>query len=211
MNDPIDPRVHAATLLREFGHEFVTHELDETALTEIGDAIASLLVDVRRAPARARHGDLSSLDAFRAFVPEYGVGERRQLFADSVVSGSANPMGLGAYLWRDGDHAILEVTLGKAFEGAPERAHGGIVAALIDETIGLVLSIHGLLALTAQLDITYLAATPVNAPIRVRAWLESRDGRKLSMRAELTSNDVTVVEAKALFIAIDPERFRSIR
>ena len=47
-------------------------------------------------------------------------------------------MGLNASLWREGDVAVMEVTLGRAFEGAPGRAHGGIVAALLDETMGLV-------------------------------------------------------------------------
>jgi len=58
-------------------------------------------------------------------IPEVGKDERHQLFSDSIVTGAANPMGLGGYLWREGDVAVQEVTLGKAFEGAPGRAHGG--------------------------------------------------------------------------------------
>ena len=62
----------------------------------------------------------------------------RNAFPDCVVSGMANPMGIGARLWREGEEAVCQVTLGPAFEGAPGRAHGGVVAALIDETMGLV-------------------------------------------------------------------------
>ena len=48
---------------------------------------------------------------------------------------------------------IATTTLGPAFEGAPGRAHGGVVAAIIDETIGYVLPILGVLAYTANVNI----------------------------------------------------------
>ena len=208
MSDSDGPRVRAAALLRELGHEFVARAMDEATLETLARQIESLLDVIRTAPPRERGFGSDTFETFRSRVPEHGHGPPRYLFADSIVSGGANPMGLGAYLWRDGDQAVMEVTLGRAFEGAPDRAHGGIVAALIDETMGLVLSIHGLLAFTVQLDISYRAPTPVNAPLVARAWLESRDGRKLSMRATVVAGETTVVEATSLFIAVDTERFR---
>jgi acyl-coenzyme A thioesterase PaaI-like protein len=116
-------------------------------------------------------------------------------------------MGLGGFLWREGTNALMEVTLGKAFEGAPGRAHGGIVAALIDETMGLVLAINDVLAFTVQLDITYIAPTPINTPIIARAWLEEQNGRKLSIAAVVTASDTEIAKATALFISVDPEKF----
>ena len=129
---------------------------------------------MRAARPRERTIPSGALANFKMAVPAEGQVERHQLFSDSIVSGGANPMGLGGYLWREGDVAVMEVTLGKAFEGAPGRAHGGIVAALIDETMGLVLAINEQLAFTAQLDITYVAPAPINEPIFARAWLKSR-------------------------------------
>jgi acyl-coenzyme A thioesterase PaaI-like protein len=140
-------------------------------------------------------------------VPQEGSVEKHQLFSDSVVSGGSNPMGLGGYLWREGDAAAMQVTLGKAFEGVPGRAHGGIVAALIDETMGLVLAVNDVLAFTVQLDITYLAPAPIDQAIIARAWLERRDGRKLFISARVQANDTDVASAKALFLAVDPARF----
>jgi acyl-coenzyme A thioesterase PaaI-like protein len=116
-------------------------------------------------------------------------------------------MGLGAYLWREGDVAVMEVTLGNAFEGAPGRSHGGVVASLIDETMGLVMGLQGVLAFTAQLDITYRAPTPINQPITARAWLECRDGRKLTIKATVVSEEGLLAEATALFIEVDPATF----
>ena len=73
--------------------------------------------------------------------------------------------------------------------------------------MGLVLTMKGLFALTAQLDISFRAAVPINEPLVARAWMESHDGRKLRMRAVITCNNETVTEATALFISIDPARF----
>ena len=202
-----DLRVQTAALMREVGHAFVAHELDDDTLRELSAQLAAQLKDIASRPKRLRSAPVDSWEAFRMAVPDHEKGERRQLFADSIVSGSANPMGLGAYLWRDGDQAIMEATLGKAFEGAPQRAHGGVVAALIDETMGLVLAIHEALAFTVQLDITYLAPTPINQPIYARAWLERMVDRKMFMRAEVTSGETTIAEASSLFIKVDPSKF----
>ena len=49
-------------------------------------------------------------------------------FAECVVSGTANPMGIAIDVRREGDEAVADFNLGAAFEGAPKRAHGGIVA-----------------------------------------------------------------------------------
>ena len=201
-----EQRTRAAGLLRQLGHEFVAREIDEATLTRLVDHVELLLEETRGAPARTRTLPAGSFEAFRMSVP--GTREqRRSLFADSIVSGGANPMGLGAQLWREGDAAFTEVTLGRAFEGAPSRAHGGIVAALIDETMGLVLAIHEALAFTVQLDITYLAPTPLHVPIEARAWLERRDGRKMFMRASVSAEGVDIASATSLFITVDPTRF----
>ena len=200
-------RVEAATRLRELGHEFVARDLTNDQFDDINDRLRGLLELVRAAQPRERTVPSGALANFKMAVPAEGQVERHQLFSDSIVSGGANPMGLGGYLWREGDVAVMEVTLGKAFEGAPGRAHGGIVAALIDETMGLVLAINEQLAFTAQLDITYVAPTPINEPILARAWLKEQDGRKLSIEATVEAGTTLIAKAKALFIAGDPTKF----
>ena len=205
--DNAERRVRVATLLRELGHQFVGREVSDDELDAIVVEVQGLLDRVFRAPVRLRSVPSASAEGFKMTVPSDGQVERHQLFADSVVSGGANPMGLGAYLWREGDVAVMEVTLGNAFEGAPGRSHGGVVASLIDETMGLVMGMQGTLAFTAQLDITYRAPTPINEPITARAWLEGRSGRKLTIKATVSSEEGMVAEATALFIEVDPATF----
>jgi acyl-coenzyme A thioesterase PaaI-like protein len=209
MSPDSNARVRVATLLRELGHDYVARDVSDEVLDDVAQRIQQVVDLISAAPGRTRERTIGNFESFRQGLPQHGRDEPRHLFADSIVSGGANPMGLGAYLWRDGDQAVMEVTLGRAFEGAPERAHGGIVAALLDETMGMVNSIHGMLGLTATLNISYLAATPVGVPLVTRAWLESREGRKITIRATVSANDEVVVEANALFIAIDLEKFHA--
>jgi acyl-coenzyme A thioesterase PaaI-like protein len=101
----------------------------------------------------------------------------------------------------------MRVTLGNASVGAPGRAHGGIVAALLDEVKGLANMIRDTMAFTAQLDITYVAPTPVGEPLIARAWLARRDNRKHFVEATLHADQVLFARATALFISIDRATF----
>lgn len=200
-------RMTAATLMRELGHDFVAHDLDDEQLDEIRAHLEELQRIVAHGQLRTRVVPSGALQSFKMAVPSENSLEQHQLFSDSIVSGGSNPMGLGGYLWREGDVSVMQVTLGKAFEGAPGRAHGGIVAALLDETMGLVMAINDVLAYTVQLDISYLAPTPVNEPIIARAWLKERDGRKLLIAATVQAGETELASATGLFIAVDPQKF----
>ena len=200
-------RIEAASLMRQLGHEFVGRTLSDDELETLSRTMRTLLDEVRTAPPRVRALSRDRLEEFTLTIPTFDEIGERQLFSDSIVAGAANPMGLAAQLWRDGDVACVRVTLGKAFEGAPGRAHGGVVAALLDEVMGLMNVIHGAMAFTAQLDITYVAPTPVGEPIIARAWLARRDNRKQFVEATLHADDVLVASANALFISIDRSVF----
>jgi acyl-coenzyme A thioesterase PaaI-like protein len=199
-------RVAAAALLRELGHDYVARALSDEQLDELTSQLATALQVVKKGELRVRTFS-SDRSGFAAMIPHGRQDEKHQLFLDSIVSGGANPLGLNAAVWREGGVAVMEVTLGRAFEGAPGRAHGGVIAALLDETMGVVHILNESLAYTAQLDIRYIAPTPIGEPITARAWLARRAGRKLSIEASLHAGDVELASAKALFIAIDPATF----
>jgi acyl-coenzyme A thioesterase PaaI-like protein len=200
-------RIVAASLMRELGHDFVGRALSDEQLDALADELRVLIERTSRAAPRLRELTRDRLEEFTLTIPTFEELGDGQLFSDSIVAGAANPMGLAAQLWRDGDTACMRVTLGKAFEGAPGRAHGGVVAALLDEVMGLMNVIHGAMAFTATLDITYHAPTPVGEPIIARAWLARRDGRKHSVESTLHAEDVLVASAKGLFITIDRSTF----
>ena len=193
--------------MRELGHDFVTHELDEVQLVELARHVESMSALVTQGALRQRTFSEDRFVALSSLIPSDNEGTTNRLMSDSMVSGGANPMGLGTLIRREGDVAIMEVTLGKAFEGPPGRAHGGAVAALFDEAMGLVNMLNNVFAYTARLDISYKLATPLGQPITARSWITRREGRKIYVEATLSAGEIVCASASALFIAVDHEVF----
>ena len=198
-------RLEAAAAMRRLGHAIVAHEMDDDHLQRMTTTVEELLARVEATPPRQRPTLNMNPDLF--VVPPAQGGVRGSHFTYGIVSGPANPMGVAAQILRDGDDAVLRCTLGDAFEGAPGRAHGGMVAALFDEAMGFVTSIICTPAFTGRLTVTYRAPVPIGVRLEFRARLTDRQGRKLLMAGEARHGDVLLAQAESLFVAVDPERF----
>ncbi len=196
-------RLEAAAALRQLGHAFVGHEVDDAVFERVTKLVDEVLPDFEAGSARSRPADAMKMRQFEE-APEDG--KTMDHFPDCVVSGSANPMGIAIQVHRDGNDAVVSVNLGSAFEGAPGRSHGGIVAAIFDDAMGFVLSMEQTPAYTGRLTISYLAPTPIQVPIEFRCRLRTRDGRKLFIEGEAHHDGTRLAEAEGLFIAIPPER-----
>lgn len=204
LSSELAARIEAATALRDLGHALVGHEVDAAVHREIATFVRDLLPDVQAGAPRSRPVD----DMKRRLFDEAPAdGESMDHFPDCVVSGRANPMGVAITVRRSGEEAVAEVTLGAAFEGAPGRAHGGIVAAIFDDAMGFVLSMQRTPAFTGRLTVSYHAPTPVGTPLEFRCRLRERTERKLWIDGTATSGSTTVATAEGLFISIPPERF----
>lgn len=205
-----DPRARAAAALRRMGHALSAHDADPDLLDRVATAADRVTADLEATPRRTR--DLLELKR-RMFDVEVPDGEPVVHFDECFVSGPWNPLGIGIEVHRDGQEAVATVALGAAFEGAPGRSHGGIVAAIFDDVLGYLLTLHGTPGFTGELTVRYHAATPIDQPLEFRARLLSRDGRKLRTTAEARvaggAPDAVVASAEAVFIAVDPATFRA--
>jgi acyl-coenzyme A thioesterase PaaI-like protein len=197
-------RIHAATALRALAHSFVSHRAPHGLLERIATSAEGFTAALLTHEPRRRSIDAMKHDLFGAEIAD---GESVDHFPDCVVSGLANPMGIAIRVHRDGDESVARVTLGPAFEGAPGRAHGGIVAAIFDDAMGFVLTMEQQPAFTGRLMVTYRAPTPIGEELEFRARLAERKDRKLIIRGTATARSTVVAEAEGLFIAISPERF----
>lgn len=197
-------RVQAAVALRRLNHALVGHAVDDGVLEHIAEQAAMFADRVEQGAPRSRPVDDMKR---RLFETPPADGESMDHFPDCVVSGQANPMGVAMVVHRESDDAVATLTMGAAFEGAPGRAHGGIVAAVFDDTMGFVLSMHSTPAFTGRLSVSYLAPAPLGTPVQFRARLRERTGRKLWIDGEATGSDGRFAEAEGLFIAIPAERF----
>ena len=94
------------------------------------------------------------------------------------------------------------VVLGPAFEGGPGLAHGGILSLMIDHTMGQAIYTAGYAAMTASLDVRYLAPTPLGVPLTVTATVDHNAGRRVHVTAEIKAGEVTTVDARGVFITL---------
>ncbi len=198
-------RARAAAALRRFGHALHGRDADAALLDEVASAADAVTARLEDVPLRQR--DLQALrgQMWADPVPDGAVVEH---FQDCFVSGIWNPMGIGIQVRRDGDEAVATVTLGAAYEGAPGRSHGGIVAAIFDDVLGYLLRFLKQPAFTGELTVRYLAPTPIHEPLEFRARVEQIEGRKIDTLAEAFALGpdgarTHVATATARFIAID--------
>ncbi|MCF2533455.1 PaaI family thioesterase [Yinghuangia soli] len=96
---------------------------------------------------------------------------------------------------------VADCTLSAAHSGPPGRAHGGVVATLLDHVLGLAASAAGVPGFTAGLDVRYRAATPYDVPLEVRARWTHCEGRKSFATGEILAGGRVTAEATAVFIA----------
>lgn len=116
------------------------------------------------------------------------------------ISGVGTAWSIPLHVFRDGNDAVTTVTLGPAHEGAPERSHGGFVAAIYDDLLGFLLMLRGAIAFTAYLKVNYVAGTPIGKPIEFRCRIDRVEGKKLFLVGECHDGDELLTTCEALFI-----------
>jgi acyl-coenzyme A thioesterase PaaI-like protein len=204
-----DPRARreAGRAVRRIGHALVGHDADEELLTELATTLGELTDRLDR--GAPRHRPIEQVGHRERETTERGAAI--ESYDDRPFSGTASPWGVDLEVHRVGDEIEASVTLGAAHEGAPGRAHGGIVAGLFDDVFGFVLGIVQEPAFTGELTVRYERATPLHRALLCRGRLVSRQGRKLRIEGELIDpddgEDVVVARGTGLFITVDPARF----
>ena len=127
------------------------------------------------------------------------------------VCGRENPVGLKVSWDQDPEAGEIRgtVTVPGHFNGYPGVTHGGIVAALLDETAGRTILMDGGfedLMVTAKLEVVYRRPTPTGVPLLVVGRLRRRTGTRAEAEAELRLPDGTVTaRAKVLLARPPPE------
>jgi uncharacterized protein (TIGR00369 family) len=139
------------------------------------------------------------------------VSEKQPSSRSCFVCGRDNAAGLRTR-WAS-DRAAGEVrstvTLAEHFHGYPGIAHGGIVAALLDEAMVRSLLLQGDfddLMVTARMQVTYRRATPTGAPVTIVGRLVKRGSSRATAEAEIRLADGTMTaEAEGLLTRPTPE------
>lgn len=93
-----------------------------------------------------------------------------------------------------------DVTLGIAFQGPPGCVHGGVVALLFDEVLGLANAAAEHIGMTVDLQVTYMAPTPLDTPLRFEARQERVDGRKIWCAGTLHAGGTLCASVEGMFV-----------
>lgn len=125
--------------------------------------------------------------------------------------GARNRIGMRLRFSVDAEGAVFSfLKMPQRFQGPHGFAHGGILAAVLDEAMSKAIhaSAHGqkIMAMTRQMETEYLRPVPLGAPVVLRGVQERAEGRKHFCSATLSDEaGHLLARGKALFIAIARE------
>ncbi|WP_322800003.1 PaaI family thioesterase [Thermoflexus sp.] len=125
------------------------------------------------------------------------------------ICGVQNPAGLKVRFYEDGKTTVrAEVVIPEVYQGYPGVAHGGVVAALLDEAAGRAVMIEApeRFMVTAQLTVRYHHPVPIGQTLLLVARPLRAGTRLARARAELRRPDGTLcAEAEAILVNVPPE------
>jgi acyl-coenzyme A thioesterase PaaI-like protein len=104
--------------------------------------------------------------------------------------------------------ARFEVT--RFHQGAPGLAHGGVIAAAFDETLGYAISLMHTPMVTGRLECDFLMPVPVGSILYIMVTCNAVAGRKIYATAEALMNapdGPLAARAASVFITVPIEHF----
>jgi acyl-coenzyme A thioesterase PaaI-like protein len=123
----------------------------------------------------------------------------------SPIVGESSPLAPPiAWEW-DPPRILGRVVFGAAYEGPPNYVHGGIIALAFDEMLGMANIASGHPGMTGTLTVRYRRPTPLYREVSFEAWLVKVEGRRISTRGTLSSDDGLCAECDGLFVQPRPE------
>jgi uncharacterized protein (TIGR00369 family) len=124
------------------------------------------------------------------------------------VCGDSNPSGLGGrFVIEEGD-VVLRTTPPSWLEGYQGQLHGGVVTALLDETIGWACTVaHGRFCVTAELSIRFLRPVRGGQQVVARGRAGEVQADRVTGHGELLdARGRRLAAAEGVFVPVSPAR-----
>ena len=120
------------------------------------------------------------------------------------VCGVQNPIGLHLFFYTDEEgRCIARFQPRPEHQGYPGYLHGGLIGALLDETMGRVLSHRRVWAMTGRLTIRYRKPAPLDQELTIVAELTRDRSRAYEAKGEIRLPDGTVLaEGDGLYLHV---------
>ncbi len=194
-------------------------------MRRVADAVRNVIERfvATTAPIDVFHGVADELEAiaerlaahpqghlYFGYAEAANAGDPGAAFDNSPLMGRSNPLAPPMLLEEHDDRIVGTVTCGSAYEGPPGCVHGGYVAALFDELLGLTQSLSGKHGMTGRLVVHYRNPTPLHRELRLEGTLDRADGRKIICSGRLFAGDMLCAEAEGLFVTVDFEKLQAL-
>jgi len=127
----------------------------------------------------------------------------RSDYQRNYVHGLRNPSGLHLQYELDGDRVFTVWTPSPDQAGFPGFVHGGLVSAVLDDTMGRCSALHRQWVVTARLEVRFRNAGPLGTPLRVEGWITRLLRRALHTEGRVLLPDGGIVaEATGTYLPL---------
>lgn len=141
---------------------------------------------------------------------KYDVLNRQYVSQHCFVCGTKNVAGLQAKFYHVSDAEIIGVFTGRADHASyPHRMHGGVIAALLDETIGRAILLYepDVFGVTVELNLQYKKPVPLGEELVVKGRVETNRSRMFTGSGEVLLPDGQIaVTATAKYMKMPLEK-----
>ena len=116
------------------------------------------------------------------------------------------------YFVRESDNRFFaKIYFGSGTQGPPGFAHGGSIAAVLDEAMGLAAWISGKTVVSAKLTVDFREMLPLRTIATIEAWVDSIKGRKVITKSKIFDDNGKIFsKSEGLYINIPKEKFGDI-
>lgn len=139
-------------------------------------------------------------------APDWTPFDAPSLVGESLRFVSGNPEGdrFRVRYYRDSDqHLHARIWFGPETEGPPGHAHGGSIAAVMDEALGLAAWAAGYPIVVGNLNVSFRNLLPLKTVVTLESQVVSSEGRKVMVHGRLFCDENTVyAEGQCLCITI---------
>lgn len=127
--------------------------------------------------------------------PGWSIFDAPALVGDSLKFVSGEPDGSRfriRYYRDDQNHLHARIWFGPETEGPPDHAHGGSIAAVMDEALGLAAWAAGYPIVVGNLNVSFRNMLPIKKVVTLESQVVSVDGRKVMVHGRLFCEDGTI-------------------
>lgn len=127
----------------------------------------------------------------------------RSEYQQNYVHGLRNAHGLQLQFELEGEVVVTTWSPSEHQVGFPGFVHGGLVSAVLDDTMGRVAALYRRFMVTARLEVRFRSGAELGVPLRVEGWRTRLLRRALHAEGRITAPDDRVVaEATGTYLPL---------